>query len=60
MARMATSFSIWQRIRAVNMHEGAVFEGPPTPPPEKSKPTVEDTVSAQSISVCFFALLLPV
>jgi hypothetical protein len=34
------------RIRAVNMHEGAVFEGPPTPPPEKSKPTVEDTASA--------------
>jgi hypothetical protein len=35
MARMATSFSIWQRIRAVNMHEGAVFEGPPTPPPKR-------------------------
>lgn len=34
------------RIRAVNMHEGAVFEGPPPPPPEKSKPTVEDTASA--------------
>jgi hypothetical protein len=31
------------RIRAVNMHEGAVFEGPP---PEKSKTTVEDTASA--------------
>jgi hypothetical protein len=34
------------RIRAVNMHEGAVFEGPPTPQLEKSKPTVEDTASA--------------
>jgi hypothetical protein len=36
------------RIRAVNMHEGAVFEGrpPPPPPPDERKTTVDDTASA--------------
>jgi hypothetical protein len=33
------------RVRAVNMHEGAVFEGPPPPPPEKKITTAEDTGS---------------